>query len=148
MGMTGGSFLIPKLFSLLTRQKTFILYEGWIAGYVTKTRIEACGRFSQTGHQLASVQVISGLTKIGRRIFYQNAATQCIRCHTVAGNGSNAGPDFTSIENRLPREGLLESLAAPTGRIASGFSREVRPNVKFVSKLFLFGLFLDERLII
>lgn len=33
MGLTGGSLLVPKLVSFFTRQKTFTLYEGWIAGY-------------------------------------------------------------------------------------------------------------------
>ncbi|MEX0906133.1 MAG: HEAT repeat domain-containing protein [Balneolaceae bacterium] len=57
----------------------------------------------------------------GRRVFYQNAAAQCIRCHTVAGNGSNVGPDLTSIGDILSRESLLESMVDPSGRIAPGY---------------------------
>lgn len=34
MNLTGSSLFIPNLFSLLTHQKTFTLYEGWIAGYI------------------------------------------------------------------------------------------------------------------
>jgi putative heme-binding domain-containing protein len=57
----------------------------------------------------------------GRRIFYQNAAAQCIRCHAIGGNGANVGPELTSIGETLSREQLLESLVDPSQRIAPGY---------------------------
>src|SRR6056297_109892 len=57
----------------------------------------------------------------GRRIFYQNAAAQCIRCHAVGGDGTNVGPDLAGIGNKLTRHQLLESLVAPNARIAPGY---------------------------
>lgn len=57
----------------------------------------------------------------GRRIFYQNAAAQCIRCHAVGADGTNVGPDLAGIGNKLTRHQLLESLVAPNARIAPGY---------------------------
>jgi putative heme-binding domain-containing protein len=57
----------------------------------------------------------------GRRIFYQNAAAQCIRCHAVGGDGTNVGPDLAGIGDKLTRRQLLESLVAPNARIAPGY---------------------------
>lgn len=57
----------------------------------------------------------------GARVFYNNAAAQCIRCHAVDGSGGEIGPELTSIGSRLTRETLLESLVAPSARIAPGY---------------------------
>jgi len=57
----------------------------------------------------------------GARIFYNNAAAQCIRCHAVDGSGGEIGPELTSIGSRLTRETLLESMVAPSARIAPGY---------------------------
>lgn len=57
----------------------------------------------------------------GRRVFYQNAAAQCIRCHVVDGEGSNVGPDLTGIGSKLTRRQLLESMVHPGARIAPGY---------------------------
>jgi quinoprotein glucose dehydrogenase len=57
----------------------------------------------------------------GRRIFYQDAAAQCIRCHIVEGQGSEVGPDLTGVGSRLSREDLLRSMVQPNARIAPGY---------------------------
>jgi quinoprotein glucose dehydrogenase len=57
----------------------------------------------------------------GRRIFYQNAAAQCIRCHVVNNQGSEVGPDLTDVAERLNREEMLQSMVNPNARIAPGF---------------------------
>ena len=57
----------------------------------------------------------------GARLFYQNAAAQCIRCHAVDGSGGEVGPELTGIANRLTREQLLQSMVAPSARIAPGY---------------------------
>lgn len=57
----------------------------------------------------------------GQRVFYQNAAAQCIRCHVVDGEGSNVGPDLSDVGSTLTRRQLLESMVNPGARIAPGF---------------------------
>ncbi|MCA8964064.1 MAG: HEAT repeat domain-containing protein [Planctomycetes bacterium] len=62
-----------------------------------------------------------GDPKQGRKIFFDNEATRCTRCHTLGGNGGNAGPVLDGIGKRQPRAYLLESLVAPSAKIAEGF---------------------------
>ncbi|WP_340106577.1 HEAT repeat domain-containing protein [Rhodohalobacter sp. 8-1] len=62
-----------------------------------------------------------GSADSGRRVFYRNAAAQCIRCHVVDGNGSNVGPDLSDVGNKLSRRQLLESMVNPGARIAPGY---------------------------
>jgi putative heme-binding domain-containing protein len=62
-----------------------------------------------------------GSAEEGRRIFYQNAAAQCIRCHAVEGDGSNVGPRLSKTGNNLSRRQLLESMVNPGARIAPGY---------------------------
>jgi len=57
----------------------------------------------------------------GRRIFYQNAAAQCIRCHVVNNQGSEVGPDLTYVAERLNREEMLQSMVNPNARISPGY---------------------------
>ncbi len=57
----------------------------------------------------------------GGRIFYQNPSAQCIRCHAVDGSGGEVGPELTAVATRMSREGLLESMVAPSARIAPGY---------------------------
>ncbi|MFO7847597.1 MAG: HEAT repeat domain-containing protein [Balneolaceae bacterium] len=62
-----------------------------------------------------------GSANEGRTVFYQNPTAQCIRCHAVDESGGEVGPELTSISNELSREQLLESLVAPSARIAPGY---------------------------
>lgn len=57
----------------------------------------------------------------GGRIFYENDAAQCIRCHAVGEGGGNVGPNLANIGNTLNREQMLESLIEPNSRIAPDF---------------------------
>ena len=57
----------------------------------------------------------------GRRIFYRNEAAQCVRCHAIRGRGGDVGPDVTQVGSDLTREQLLESLVAPSARLAPGY---------------------------
>lgn len=57
----------------------------------------------------------------GGRIFYNNAAAQCIRCHAVDGSGGEVGPELTAIANSLSRKQLVQSMVAPSARIAPGY---------------------------
>jgi quinoprotein glucose dehydrogenase len=57
----------------------------------------------------------------GRKIFRDNAAVYCVRCHKVKGEGGEVGPDLTGIGTKHPRTYLLESIVAPNQAIAQGF---------------------------
>lgn len=57
----------------------------------------------------------------GRRIFFQHATGQCIKCHAYDDFGGNAGPKLNGIGKKLSRKQLLEALIAPSERLAPGF---------------------------
>ena len=61
----------------------------------------------------------------GREVFFNNPTVQCLRCHTVSGQGGTVGPELTGIGGRQPRGQLLESLVIPNARIAEGFESVV-----------------------
>ncbi|MBX2819086.1 MAG: HEAT repeat domain-containing protein [Rhodothermaceae bacterium] len=86
----------------------------------------------------------------GARVFYQNPAGQCTRCHNAGRGGGDVGPHLGTIATQLSRQELLESLVEPSKRIAPGYgenissmppmsnlltSRELRDLVAFLSEL-------------
>lgn len=62
-----------------------------------------------------------GNYSIGRNIFNNNAAAQCIRCHNIGQGGGIVGPDLSKIGSSLKREQLLEALINPSARLAPGY---------------------------
>ncbi len=62
-----------------------------------------------------------GNAERGKRIFLNNAAVYCVRCHKVKGEGGEVGPELTGIGTKHPRTYLLESIVAPNQAIAQGF---------------------------
>jgi len=62
-----------------------------------------------------------GVAAEGRKVFFERAEASCLRCHKVAGEGGEAGPDLTQIGARQAREYLLESVVHPNAKIAEGF---------------------------
>ncbi|MEO6595036.1 MAG: PVC-type heme-binding CxxCH protein [Planctomycetota bacterium] len=62
-----------------------------------------------------------GATKAGRKVFFDNEATNCTRCHTLQGTGGNAGPRLDGIGEAQTRDYLIEALITPSARIAEGF---------------------------
>jgi quinoprotein glucose dehydrogenase len=61
----------------------------------------------------------------GRKIYRDNAAVYCVRCHKVRGEGGEVGPELTGIGKRQPRTYLLESIVEPNKAIAQGFESVV-----------------------
>jgi quinoprotein glucose dehydrogenase len=57
----------------------------------------------------------------GRRIYRENVQASCVRCHKIAGEGGDAGPDLTNIGSRGNRQYILESITYPNAKIAAGF---------------------------
>ncbi|MBI5773827.1 MAG: HEAT repeat domain-containing protein [Verrucomicrobia bacterium] len=62
-----------------------------------------------------------GNAEAGRKIFLERADAQCLRCHKMKGEGSEVGPDLTTLGAQKPREYLLESIVLPNKIIAPGF---------------------------
>ena len=58
---------------------------------------------------------------LGAQLFYRHEAAQCVRCHAVGDWGGGVGPNLTDVATVLDREALLESLVAPSARIAPGY---------------------------
>jgi len=80
---------------------------------------KAAGRVSD-----ADLYLLGGDADNGRRVFFDNEATRCTRCHTMDGKGGNAGPVLDAIGER-ERAYLLESLLTPSAQIAQGFATTV-----------------------
>lgn len=62
----------------------------------------------------------------GRKIFYENAAVACTRCHQIGSDGGgNAGPKLDGLASRVTREHLLESIVFPNQQIVEGFETAI-----------------------
>ncbi|MFD2523762.1 DUF7133 domain-containing protein [Emticicia soli] len=57
----------------------------------------------------------------GRQYFNTNSTGQCVRCHSLGGNGGTVGPPLTHIGDVLSREQILQALIEPSARISPGF---------------------------
>ena len=93
--------------------------------------------------------VEGGNAEQGQRIVAANSASQCLRCHAIAGGGGHAGPSLEGVATRYDRRGLLESLVLPNAKLAAGFGpvsamptmsvllspRELRDVVAYLSTL-------------
>ncbi len=70
--------------------------------------------------QFAST-LIGGDKEKGKALVFGGGAAQCIRCHTINGDGSFVGPDLSSIGKQHNVQYLLEALVEPNKAIAPGF---------------------------
>jgi putative heme-binding domain-containing protein len=59
----------------------------------------------------------------GRQLVLQHPAAQCGRCHAVGDSKAEVGPSLAGMGSRLTRQQLLESLIAPSARIAPGYGQ-------------------------
>jgi len=53
--------------------------------------------------------------------FMTNSTAQCVRCHSIGGEGGTVGPDLTHIGDKLSREELLRALIEPSARLSPGY---------------------------
>ncbi|MFT7485726.1 MAG: quinoprotein glucose dehydrogenase [Candidatus Paceibacteria bacterium] len=66
--------------------------------------------------------LFGGNAEKGRRIFQEDVALTCTRCHLSGDQASKGvGPDLMGIGTRLSRDQLVESIVLPNERIAPGF---------------------------
>lgn len=61
----------------------------------------------------------------GRKVFYERAEVQCVRCHKINAEGGEVGPDLSKIGAQKDRAYLIESILFPNKSIAAGFESVV-----------------------
>ncbi|MEL0120068.1 MAG: c-type cytochrome, partial [Opitutae bacterium] len=62
-----------------------------------------------------------GDAQAGRKLVFGHPAAQCIRCHKVAGLGSEIGPDLSKVAAKLSRADILEALVDPQAKLTEGY---------------------------
>jgi quinoprotein glucose dehydrogenase len=70
------------------------------------------------------VSLFGGNAADGKKIFFERVDAACVRCHKIAGQGSEGGevgPELTHVASRRDRDYILESIAFPNKQIAQGF---------------------------
>jgi putative heme-binding domain-containing protein len=53
------------------------------------------------------------------------AATRCISCHTMQGEGSNVGPDLTQLGNRFSPKDMLEAIIEPSKVVSDQYAASI-----------------------
>ncbi len=89
-----------------------------------KSRLDAYGKWKLPQDPLTPYrEALNGGDAVrGKKLFYENAAVGCTRCHHIGTDGGgNAGPVLDGIASRQPREYLLESIMFPNQQVAQGF---------------------------
>ena len=58
----------------------------------------------------------------GRELFNDETRVACVKCHSVDGSSSKAGPDLFAVGDKFPRSELVRSVLEPSAEIAVGYS--------------------------
>jgi len=66
------------------------------------------------------VALVGGASANGRKVFFESAAAQCIRCHKINGTGGDVGPELKNVGTK-GRDYILESIVSPSAKIAEGY---------------------------
>lgn len=105
--------------------KTYTPYRELLQQYDQKVRAKAgmnmALRFPET--------LSGGDAERGQRIFIENAAVYCQRCHKVGGQGGDVGPVLDGIGAQKTRDYLLESIVVPDAQIAEGYKSVILETV-------------------
>lgn len=70
-----------------------------------------------------------GDVEAGKKVFRENDAVGCLRCHAIKGKGGTVGPDLAGVASRNSADKLLESILFPNKEISAGYE-----NVTIVMK--------------
>jgi putative heme-binding domain-containing protein len=63
----------------------------------------------------------SGNVERGRKLFFNAEKSQCLKCHRLADQGEQIGPDLTGVGGRFSRVYIIESILEPSRAIAPSF---------------------------
>jgi putative heme-binding domain-containing protein len=64
-----------------------------------------------------------GDCRLGQKIFSNVNGVNCIRCHTIKGQGALIGPDLTGISTKQDRAQIIESVLFPSKLILDGYQQ-------------------------
>jgi putative heme-binding domain-containing protein len=65
--------------------------------------------------------VLSGDPEAGKALFAdETGPAACVKCHTVAGEGEDVGPELTDVAGTQTLEYIFESIVNPSAEIAAG----------------------------
>jgi quinoprotein glucose dehydrogenase len=86
-------------------------------------RVDQAARAAEKRDTLARYResLAGGDADKGRRIFLENAAVYCQRCHQLDGQGGEVGPPLNGIGAKQTRDYLLEAITHPSAKIAEGY---------------------------
>ncbi len=57
----------------------------------------------------------------GRLLFHDEQRLACVKCHSVDGRATKAGPDLATVGDQFARRDLLEAVLTPSATIAVGY---------------------------
>lgn len=66
---------------------------------------------------IAELLAMKGDAARGREAFFREDRAQCFRCHKIAGEGKDVGPDLSKIGAKLGRDALFESILNPSAAV-------------------------------
>jgi putative membrane-bound dehydrogenase-like protein len=92
---------------------------------------------------IASLQTRHGNPARGKQLIAASIRSdlQCLKCHTIGGQGGKVGPDLSTIGKKASRENLLESILYPSKAIADQY---IAWTIETKSGLFITGLLVEE----
>ncbi len=92
---------------------------------------------------IASLAQRKGNAEHGRQLLLASAKSdlQCMKCHTIRGQGGNVGPELSVIGKKASRDNLFESILYPSKAIADQYYSWIITTKKGVSYT---GLIVEE----
>src|SRR5262249_39413729 len=63
----------------------------------------------------------AGNAERGRKLFFDAARSQCVKCHRLGEQGERIGPELTGVGGRFSRIHLIESVLQPSRAITPSF---------------------------
>jgi putative membrane-bound dehydrogenase-like protein len=89
-----------------------------------KSRLfEASAKRLESGDYLEFALQHDGDGSRGRSLFRDLNGVACVKCHRVAGEGSDVGPDLSTAGAQFGRKELAESILYPSKAIREGYQR-------------------------
>jgi putative heme-binding domain-containing protein len=61
----------------------------------------------------------------GRELFNNEQRVACVKCHSVDGSSSKAGPDVYAIGDKFPRSELIRAVLEPSAEVAVGYGTTI-----------------------